>query len=115
MTVSVRHTADVVNEENVDALALQAAQTPLIGAHHGIVRVVKFALVRFRCDESLPRDRKIAPCAGSELAACLGRDYQTPGGIQVAQSQPEALLAQSETVVRSRVEISDPELDGCAS
>src|SRR5882757_7313459 len=111
MIVAVGKPSDVMNIQDVDPFALQAPQAVLVGTHNGVIRVIKLAFVGLESHETLPRATQIDPGLRDELAPRLRGHDQFLARIELAKRRPQALLTEAETIVRSRVEVPQAQVD----
>ncbi len=96
--------AQVVGQQDVDVVAVQALQAGLEGPHHAVVAVVEHRLEGGGGDEAVPLGQGSAWAREAHQApADLGRDL---GRGRKGRAQPA--FAEAEAVVRRGVEIGDP-------
>src|SRR3569832_817397 len=103
--VTVADPADVVDVQNVYPLALQAAQTDLVGTHDRVIRVIKLALEGLGADKALSLSALLDAGPGRELATGLRRDNQHLARIELVERGAESLFTQPEAVVRRRIKV----------
>src|SRR5207302_11201083 len=108
LLVAMSLSADVVDEQDVDAREAEPLQTLLVRAEDSVMRIIERGLERHRRQKSMTVGARLGVRGGSQQPSGLGRNDDV--GV-AANGVAQAAFAETKAVIWRSVEIADPEID----
>ena len=105
MIVAMRHPAEIVREQQINALALQPREARRERRTNAVRAVIERRLERIGIDEAVPGALRLGR---HQQPPDLGRDQRPPRRIVRGERRPQPPLGKAEAVMRRGVEIGDP-------